>query len=354
MDKKNFDFAGFRARDSWIDTPLSPQSAATVGVSLDFQVCYNLRCIESTPRPPKWPWSMRQTAVYHSFDLNNGDAIWINLKGSTPISPRIGNLTQRFAPSDPAHITDASGAFRATLATHASYCEWSSKNWAAYVGFLEDRLQYKTRYALLANVPKPGSTEEIDAIARTQTEPVRVPRRSSTMSTIARVSKKSIAKLWHGGSTAGPMVVQPSIAEETEMVNRGEDKQVEEVEDDFTYNDLRELQYIEDQANMTVLAIRSNINIISDLLGYYNILQKSEEFERTIGNTCDSPMKRFCSQVGSILSDLRLHQSRVETLLQLLADRKALVCSLALVWHRLMVFSFFAYSSTAICRPTRH
>ena len=322
--KKNFDFSGFRAVETWIDRPLSSQSSPQSSLRRQLQICYNLRCIESTPKPPEWPWSMRQTAVYHRFDLDSGDTVWINIKGNADISPRIQSLWKQSAPSDPLHIVDAASSFRATLATHLTYCEWAGENWAAYVGFLEDELQGNTRYALLADVPPPKLPEASPKkMNRTQTAPP--PARRSTMSSIASVSKSGldrIANARHGFRSSRP---QAPIHKDNEMQQPAVIVS-NEAAVDFTYDDLRTIQHIEDQANVTVLAIRSNISIINEMMGYYNTLRQSEEYEVTLGTGCDPMVRRFAARMDSILHDLKLHQSRVETLLHLLADRKALVC----------------------------
>jgi hypothetical protein len=327
--KKNFDFSGFRFTDPCKDQPFSDLSAVPVPLSSRFQLCYNLRCVESTPLPPEWPWSMRQTAVYHNFDLDNGHAVWINIKGNTDIAPRLKKLIRPSAPSDPSTMRDAAGAFKATLATHLIYCEWAGENWAAYVGFLEDELQNKTRYALLADVPKPKPSDSSrNTLDRRATAPPPATR-SLTMDSLARAGRNTFSKFWGPAATRQPAVTTPSDPQDTELETLEQDLAIDNEETDFKYDDLRGIQHIEDQANVTLLALRSNISILRDLTKFYSTLPESEEFKRALGGQCDVAIRRFSARVDSIINDMKLQQSRLETLLQLLADRKALVCRMS-------------------------
>lgn len=326
--KKNFDFSGFKANELAMTRPLRVPGGSSIISTAQLQLCYNLKCMESTPRPPEWPWSKRQVVVFHGFNISSGDAVWITIKGNTDVSPRIEQLVQESAPSDPATMLDAAGAFDATLATHLAYCEMATENWAAYVAFLEDQLQDKTRYALLAEIPtSPAKGDKIDSVSRIQTEPQPFARRS-TMSSIARVSKEGFSKIRRVGHVMRSAVRPAPINEDNELESRVNPSNDEDEVEDFTYDDLRELQHIEDQGNMTVLALRSNISIISELAGYYDNLHHSEDFQNALASRCTPALKRFAARGRSILNDLKLHQSRVETLLQLLADRKALVSPL--------------------------
>lgn len=322
--KKHFDFNGFRAHESWASQPID---SITTSPALRLQLCYNLRCIEVAEQPEHWPWSMRQTAIYHSFDLTCGDSVWINVKNNSGLSPRIKSLIKKSAPSDPTSMLDVPGAFRAALATHLVYCEWASERWAGYVGFLEDELQHKTRYALLAGVSRPKeSPRRFDAIERRQTAPPL--RRQTTMASIASASRDRLARVWRTPRLAQHANAPATITENVEMMIKEPILGHAGEGEDFTYDDLRAIQYIEDQANMAVLAIRSNISIINELLSYHQFLRKSEEYQKTLGITCDLALRRFYARIASILSDLKLHQSRVETLLHFLADRKALVSTI--------------------------
>jgi hypothetical protein len=48
----------------------------------DFHMCYNLKSVERYPSASHWLWSIRQMAVYHSFDVETGKTFWIVLKAN--------------------------------------------------------------------------------------------------------------------------------------------------------------------------------------------------------------------------------------------------------------------------------
>jgi len=107
------------------------------------------------------------------------------------------------------------------------------------------------------------------------------------------------------------------------------EKQHDEAEyEDFTYDDLRQIQYIQDETNVTLLVVKSNISILADLKEYYSNLKESVEFQGALGDHCDAAIARFTARVAAVINDLKLQQSRLETLLQLIADRKSLLFQL--------------------------
>lgn len=325
-NRQSAKFNAFRGTETWVDK-LSPLDRKPVYQEL--QLCYSLRGPEPTARPPEWPWSVRQTAVYHAFDLNNGDAVWINLKSNTDMAPRIANVLRTPVRSGTQTISDLSTAFRAALATHFTFCEWGAENWSVYIGFLEDQLHEKTRYALLVAVPKLAGRSEASSAQtfRANTAPD-LPRRAPALQTITRAVTNSPFKTWRSMTISRPTT--SSITEEIEMrvpdAPSGHDM-VDPVE--FSYDDLRTIQYIEDQVNMAVLAIRSNLSIVSELSGYYRNLGESQAFRDALGELGESALRLFLVRITSISNNLRLHQSRGETLLRLIADRKSLVGT----WH---------------------
>lgn len=316
QSKKNFHYSGFRAKELWTDSNIVSTSSAP---PYHYQVCYNLRSVEPTKNPPEWPWSIRQSAVFHSFECDTGRARWINIKGSDDISNQVRRLCRPSAPSDPAKIKTADMALSASLATHLAYCEWSSKNWAAYISWLEDELQSKTRYALLAkgNIPRTQHQSRANP-TRIETAPPPVTRASSFAQAKDLIKAMSRNMIPHRrAARRGPE--DEELGLRTGLSTAGAPPQ------DFSYDDLRKLQFIEDQVNVTLLVIRSNISIMNELRAYYEKLEKSLAVISAFKKDHNRIVHRFSAQVGAVINDSKLQQSRTETLLQLLSDRKSLV-----------------------------
>jgi hypothetical protein len=122
----------------------------------EIRLCYNLRSVERSEDQLDLPWSIRQSAVYHSFDLKSGKSLWINVKGNKLIYNRI--LEASTLPSI-SKIESLSEAFSGSLATHLLLCDWSGENWRWYLNDLENQVQALTRNALIAQIDEKPSSE---------------------------------------------------------------------------------------------------------------------------------------------------------------------------------------------------
>ena len=94
---------------------------------------------------------------------------------------------------------------------------------------------------------------------------------------------------------------------------------------EFSFSDLQRIQFIEEKANETLLVLKANITVLTELRQHYRSLLESENWPPELGLECKCEIDRFEKRVSHIENDLRMQQSRTETLLRLLADRKSLV-----------------------------
>lgn len=151
---QDFHFSGLREENRF-DIKRRGDNIPELGRSgSQLQLCYNLRSVEGT-RVPKGsselPWSIRQSAVYHSLDTETGRSVWINVKGNKLLKKRISEASTLSSLSD---VQTCSASFSASLDTHLIFCDWSSENWRWYINDLENELQKLTRNALATPVDK--------------------------------------------------------------------------------------------------------------------------------------------------------------------------------------------------------
>ena len=93
----------------------------------------------------------------------------------------------------------------------------------------------------------------------------------------------------------------------------------------FRFQDIQDVQDLEERANETVLVLKLNLNVISQLTKHYKSLTESGELPQIISRTSGGDMIRFNRRIDGITKDIELQILRVEALLRLLADRKTLV-----------------------------
>lgn len=150
--EEDFHFSGFREEDHLDNRRRVPQIPELGRSGRELRICYNLRSVEQTnDKKSILPWSIRQTAVYHSFDLETAQSLWVTVKGNHCIKDRI--LESMQAAKNRTFQTDGE-AFSATLATHLLLCDWAGENWRWYINNLEKEFQKLTRSTMSTVVDK--------------------------------------------------------------------------------------------------------------------------------------------------------------------------------------------------------
>jgi hypothetical protein len=398
---RDFYFSGLReesrlgAKRKGIEIPQLGRSGTEI------QLSYNLRSVEQSNGEPDIPWSIRNAAVYHSFDIKTGRSLWINVKGNKLIKNRV--LEASGLPSM-SKLESRSEAFSASLATHLLFCDWSSEGWRWYINDLEDRLQALTRNALAtqieqdpAPIPPPvpfpmspqarrGSFLPPSRSATTQSLQMstccpealspRVLSRATTLfdpSDHSAISPKECytqkngleAGIVHGQGAARSLrptchslkgatgrslrfwewcsakdsslgsksteklePVTPALSgkmappELPPTMSNNVDQTTNEA---FTFRDLKRIQYIEEKAQDALLVLKLNVEVLEELRQHYAYSTRHAEFPTEIKHQCEADLARFDKCVRGVEKDLRMMQSRTETLLHLVANRSNLV-----------------------------
>lgn len=156
---EDFYFSGFRedTRMSLSDGGLRIPELGRSG--RDIRICYSLKSVEPIEKPDKsvsLPWSVRQTALYHSFDFDTGKASWIVIKGNHLIRNLMKSATKTYFEIDlvSGSFETTAGAFILTLVNHLVLCKWSVEHWRWYITSLEKRLQELTRRTLAVDISR--------------------------------------------------------------------------------------------------------------------------------------------------------------------------------------------------------
>lgn len=102
--------------------------------------CFLLRAVERAPEA-KWPWSMRQMAVYHSFDILNGRTLWITIKGNDMMQKRIMEDTTDLPVLRASVDADVVALFEMSLATLLSYFRWCEENWRWFIRDMDESIR---------------------------------------------------------------------------------------------------------------------------------------------------------------------------------------------------------------------
>ena len=336
---QDFHFAGFKYEDRFSDVDNGLRIPELGWSGRDYQFCYNLRSIEPSKGEPEWPWSIRQSAMYHSFDVETGRANWINLKGNELLKRRIRSATGSPGPSETSCSGTVDRAFVSTLAIHLVMCEWSGENWRWYVNFLEESLQATSRPTLSAMVdPFPSSMAD-------EAPSMMAQRASSDMDIIMSnpILRKAPAQAYHLKSRPianSKTLSDIDLAQELEYETL--QHEAASTHQDFSFSDLQRIQFIQEKVNETLLVLKMNVEVLAELRQHYRSIYESEGWLCSLYSKCKKDVSRFEKRVIAVEKDIRMQHARTETLMRLLADRKNLVC------HVCWVFDVCELISTAV------
>ena len=92
--------------------------------------------------------------------------------------------------------------------------------------------------------------------------------------------------------------------------------------DDFKFSDMQTIEYLEEEANKTMLVLSANAVVVSDLSREYASLR--DRGIDIIDKDRDD-VEDFIQHLKTIEDDLKMEQSRIDVLLRIAADRKQMV-----------------------------
>lgn len=340
---EDFYFSGFRE-----DTRMKPSDGglqiAELGRSgREIRICYNLKSVESIENPDKrldLPWSVRQTALYHSFDIGTGKAFWTIIKGNHLIRDRIrlASKSESGSKSCSAFFGTTVGAFIATLAIHLVLCEWSVEDWRWYITSLEKRLQDLTRPTLAVDISRGPISPEISTLSERVPPPVRslskiskralsFPRKVTVLSSKhptfeLETLPETVKVPSMSGEPVNPPVLPPGMG----GAARADSADLDDV---VSVSILQRVQAVEDKATEALLSLTTNIKVVESIRDHYNIIVfpviEKEQSSSGSWELFTVEKIRFMKRVSNVIRDLDMAHSSSQTLLSLVQRRKELV-----------------------------
>lgn len=317
---RDFHFSGFR-NETRLDPNRRGLQIPELGRSgREIRMCYSLKSVEESIGQQQWPWSIRQTAVYHSLDIETGVMSWVVVKGNQLIQRRMESVTESRTFRGSNDFNTPVRAFVASLALHLVICDWCGEDWRWYISFLEECLQEKTRRTLavpLESVPSTFAEKPSQALTwSTISSSIPEKRVYSGLSSIFEKSEPMAPPELPSGPPPPPPG-RPSVAPIAVSTSSGPD-----YGGDFSFGDLPRVQHLEDKANEVLLILESNTNVLTELEQHYELVRENCGWPHEVSH---GDFSRFKSRLASIVNDLRMQQSRTKTLLRLIADRKSLL-----------------------------
>ncbi|KAK4443752.1 hypothetical protein QBC34DRAFT_416496 [Podospora aff. communis PSN243] len=269
------------------------------------QHAFNIMAPEKE-RPESSNWLIRQTAVYHSYDVMEGKSMWIIVKGNRVIRDRITSSCPSVSKK-----SQKQQQFEFTLQTHLLILEWCTENWALYLDDLEERARKHAAAIKLAPVETLARKPPLPTAAPFRGPP---PRRSSAGAGPQPIGirgkiRSNLSRISSGFS--GHYHPQPAGAgfELGDGVKDAEEDE-ERLDKLFTFDDLQKMRHATDEMERASLILGEDMRILSALKERYSRLA-----EAGIASS-DASVLDFCRQLEVLEGDLQSHAARVHLLLR--------------------------------------
>lgn len=264
-------------------------------------------------------WSIRQCSIHHKLDLETQQMTWIVIKANRVVQNALEN---QLSSQDPKLQT--SGSLRRSCAVHRLITTWSGENWHWYISDMEKEMLQKTQRTL--SIPleprSPGTPPHEPIFDRSPTNTKSNRTRTWSVQSVKQTIRRSTSwSMWRDG-TASTLNFATSPRVQNEPLDN--DKTPADVMDDFSFIDLQNIQFLEDKANEALLVLKANANVLRELKQEYAFFV-DEDPPPTIAEGCQAETRTFLQHLVSSTQDIEMQQSRLDTLLKLLADRKSLV-----------------------------
>ena len=335
-------FSSFRQRTCLSNSTQTFNIPELAWSGSEIQVCYNLISAERSGSDLD-DWSIRHCAVHHTLDLKNVRANWIVIKGNDVMKDRVEQATRGRSRLSSYETLDR--AFAASLTAHLIFCDWAAEQWRWYINDLEDRFQNTSKRALTAPVTLPSSPvtveDEFQMWPRTDTQKTngsiatRISRTQTMLAEIISIAtpklKSPVQRTYTDPDSGLSQPLPPHITVGNGPISAPQPSQPlqptfeNSEEHDFSFAKVQKIQHIEEKAHEAVLILKLNTSIIRQLTQYYNSIIKSKCFPQELIQSCQDDLEQFELRANGILNDVQMQILRLETLLSLLRDRKALV-----------------------------
>lgn len=305
--------------------------------------CYKLNGLELSDWDEKW--TMRRTAVYHSFDMDNGRAFWLTIKANNEIRDRIRDGSQSLETMKAHNLNTPGTSFESCLATHLVTLDWCAEGWRWHINAVESKIRevfHKVKSFPID--PASGEPDPTQQLAQSLTELPANDRRFSMTSrpstwhtntgpihAISALKSRLTSKLSGRDKQPGPdQVALGNIPPQQLVPAQGRYQNIAKrlkIMQAFSFKELQQLNDAASKLKEAKLAMALNSGVLRDLRVYYQEIYDASTFPSEIQDVCSKTgsFDQFLQRVKSLEKHLEDECMRAEALVALIEDAVNLV-----------------------------
>ncbi|KLU90847.1 hypothetical protein MAPG_09372 [Magnaporthiopsis poae ATCC 64411] len=289
---------------------------------LQIRHCYSVWGVEKDGGE----WRIRQTTLYHSFDVVTGRAVWINIKANEVMKDRMSHVA-KMEPSPEANSPareKSIGALANSLEMHALAAEWCSQGWGGCIQSVEQEL--RAILDKLKNLPVAEVERSLEVDAGALMQEFEPPRR---LSSFYHTHPRGHRPLAADGrnltgislSTLGPRD-QPTTQGTAPAAARASDPF--RVIREFNFKGLQRLDCLATKLQQFSHTMQLDRRILSELDAYYTSLRSDRGFPASIKRACGHHLDEFHQRLQACIQAMELEGERAANLLAAAEDGKRL------------------------------
>ncbi|KAK6859082.1 hypothetical protein PG995_004935 [Apiospora arundinis] len=365
-EPKDVCLTGFQPEDTLSMPPDRRIKISSLGRSgSEIRMTYLLRVVEKSSTPTiSSQWAVRQLVVYHSFDVINGRALWMTVKGNEETKKHVHSAFRDDSGMRSGSLQGTPANFKATLRMQLLLLESCDENVRWHLNDVESALRG------IINVAK---TVKLDTEPHFETLPEdikqRFLRRDSTKpppvarQTLLSKAGTGLSSLFNGREKSAGLkdkqtvpdrirdafrsVGKPKTADSKDAETSGPTRLEKYLRLDlFSFADMQELQGISETVQEGLLAVEMNATVLRDVKTHYEKLMESSAMPGDIKSQCQADVEYFIRRIESLESSLSRRLKQWESLEKLAKDGKTLYDGI-LQYRSLQVSRIYAESAHA-------
>ncbi|KAH8893663.1 hypothetical protein GQ53DRAFT_805199 [Thozetella sp. PMI_491] len=318
----------FQYDNAWSQETRLP-TLETIGRSgQEWRFSILLRTAERTSEAG-WQWSMRQAALYHSFDVVTGKTLWISVKGNNLLEKRIKESTSDIVPAYTEPTDELLASLRAALDILVMLFTWCEENWRWCIRDIEDTIRDIMIKAKTAPIDKKPHFSRARPTTRSSGQ-ISQPTGAGLISFLCEMPEKGFNALkptrWRRRQITHVEAAPKS--QQTAQHARASGARLEASEElvleMFNYGDLQDLNVMGEKVEDAILIIKLNKALLVDTENFYLMLMDSTELPSDTVTVLHSAVPPFLKKTAAIVRRLETRQLQLESLYNKLNEGKTL------------------------------
>ncbi|KAI6313895.1 hypothetical protein MCOR14_002265 [Pyricularia oryzae] len=332
-------------QDNLVDNLCSPTRYAIPPLGRSgrqLRLCYNFWAAETNEVGEGEPgWFFRQTATYHSLDVETGKSFWINVKANDVMGRRMEEIVEDEARPSKSSPRDeqVSKTLLNSLDLHMVAAEWSTECWPGFTQDIEAELS--AIMGALENVPVSKLEEALNVDTAELLREIITPGgqrdgiikalRKATTGMDGSTTSPGQGSQGHQGCGIPLDILRGTTQKLNELVSGS--RPIDDCPtiidpfrylEGFRFEQLQRLSRTGARLHQASLIMEMNINVLSELVGFYTLLQEADELPRRLRSKIKGGVRTFQKRVECRIKTIKTEKARIEVLQETVASGKTL------------------------------